>query len=71
MMILSLTAIVTGSMNLTDEHYRDYLVWENEIVQEFDMMALTEEKIQTNYADGIQPLRTTTNYEYTTSIMYE
>jgi hypothetical protein len=71
MMIMTSVIYATNAMQNSEEHRRDYLVWSSKLVQQYDMQYLAEEKVQTNYPNGIQPLRTTTNEVFTTFIIYE
>ena len=67
------TAVVirTNATNLDDAHYRDYLVWGDPIVNNFDLMVLASEDVQTDYPNDLQPLRTTVENRYTTSLLFE
>ena len=70
-LLMTFLCVVLGGFELSDEHDRDYLVWDDKLVKEWDMLELGKERIQTNYAGGIQPLRTTTIDDWTTSITFE
>lgn len=69
--ILTILTVALGGFDLADQGNRDYLIWDAKEVEEYDMLELTKEKIQTNYPNGIQPLRTTSMQEWTTSVMFE
>lgn len=71
MVVLTIITIATGSMENTPEHRRDFLVWDSTPVKEYDMQYLAEEKVQTNYPGGVQPLRSTTNEISTTFLIYQ
>ena len=62
---------VLGGFDLSDEHDRDYLVWDSSMVKEWDMLELGREKVQTNYPNGIQPLRTSVIDDWVTSVTFE
>jgi predicted RND superfamily exporter protein len=68
---ITVLCIALGGFELSEEHSRDYLVWDSKIVQEWDMYELAKEAIQTNYANGIQPLRTTVMDTWVTSVTFE
>ena len=67
------TAVViyTKADALDNAHYRDYLVLGDPIVNNFDLMVLASEDAQTDYPDHLQPLRTTVENIYTTSLLFE
>ncbi|CAI2362894.1 unnamed protein product [Moneuplotes crassus] len=69
--VMTVTCIALGGFELSDEHDRDYMVWDSIQMKNWDMLELSKEAVQTNYAGGIQPLRTTSIDKWTTSITFE
>ena len=65
------TVVYTSADALDNSHYRDYLVWGDPIVNNFDLMVLASEDAQTDYPGHLQPLRTTVENIYTTSLLFE
>ena len=69
--IFTAVVISTKADDLVNSHYRDYLVWGDPIVNKFDLMVLASEDVQTDYPGHLQPLRTTVENIYTTSLLFE
>ena len=69
--ILSVVALALGAGTLSPNNTRDYLVWSDKKVKEYDMIELATEKLVTDYPNSIQPLRSLTNDEWTTSVTFE
>ena len=63
--------IAFGGFTMSADHDRTFLVWSAKQVKEWDMLELASEKVQTNYPNGIQPLRTTVMRKWATSITYD
>jgi hypothetical protein len=70
-LVFSVIAIALGGFELSEDHERNYMIWSSKQVQEWDMLELAIEKVQTNYPDGVQPLRTTIMNDWTTSVTFE
>lgn len=70
-LLVSVLAFIFGGFKITEDNNRDYLVWSSQLVKDWDMLELAKEAVQTNYADGIQPLRTTVMYSWVTSVTFE
>jgi len=69
--LLSALSFGLGGFNMTDDHNRNFLIWNSKQVKEWDMLELANEKVQTNYENGLQPLRTTTKFDWYTSVTFE
>ena len=67
----TLAVFLTKADELDSVHYRDYLVMGDPIVNNFDLMVLASEDAQTDYPGHLQPLRTTVENIYTTSLLFE
>jgi len=70
-LILSIISFVLGGFDMSEDHQRNFLLWNSKQVKEWDMLELANEKVQTNYANGLQPLRTTTKFDWYTSVTFE
>ena len=71
MAAFSLVVFITGVVIPAEAYYRDFLVWDSKQVKEYDAHRLSIEAVQTNYDDGIQPLRITENEAERTYITFE
>jgi hypothetical protein len=69
--ILAILCIVLGGFEMAEDHDREVMIWSSKQVQEWDMLELAKEKVQTNYPDGVQPLRTTVMRKWLTSVTFE
>ena len=71
MIIMAVIVYVTGATTLTDSYYRDYLVWGSKLVNDYDLLVLTQKEVENNYSGGYQPLRTTKENAYLTFLLFE
>ena len=69
--IVSVIALALGAGNLSPTNTRDYLVWSDKRAKEYDIIELATEQLVTNGSNSIQPLRSLTNREWTTSVTFE
>jgi len=63
--------IALGGFELSEETDRDYLIWDSKPAKDWDKYELAKEVIQTNYPNGLQPLRTTFTRDWYTTLMFE
>ena len=69
--IFSVIVLSTNVAKIGNSYYRDYLVWGDTIVNQFDSMQLFEEDLNQNYLNGEQPIRTTRMSLFATQILFE
>ena len=70
---ISFSVIVfsTDAAQIQRNYYRDFLVWGDTIVNQYDSMELSAEDLNENYPNGEQPLRTTRKSIFSTQILFE
>ena len=69
--IFSVIVVTTGASEIDNSYYRDYLVWGDTIVNQYDSMQLLAEDLNENYPNGEQPVRTTRTPVFATQILFE
>ena len=70
-LILSVFAIAFGAGQISEGGEREYYVWSDKKVKDFDMLELATEKLVTDYPNGLQPVRTYVYGEWATSVTFE
>ena len=70
-LLMTILSVVLGGFELSDEHERDYLVWDDKMVKDWDKLELAKEKVNTNFPGEIQPLRTSVITDWVTSVTFE
>jgi len=63
--------VLTGGFELSDGHDRDFLVWDSQVMKDWDKLELAKEKVSTNFPNNIQPLRTSVIKNWVTSLTFE
>ena len=69
--LFSVVVFTTDAAEIDNNYYRDYLVWGDTIVNQYDSMELSAEDLNENYPNGEQPLRTTRLDSFATQILFE
>ena len=71
MIAITVIVIATGAATPKETYYRDPLVLGSKLVNDYDIIYLTQKTIEESFSGGLQPLRTMKQGDFQTFILFE